>query len=61
MADVSVTLQYLEPFKSFSKKLLRVNRIIRIRNIWNHLTVGKKSSGKFRNVINKVCLQIIYI
>ena len=30
-------------------------------NSWNHLTVYKKTSGSFKNVINKMCLQIIYI
>ena len=30
-------------------------------NTWNHLTACKKSSGSFKNVIYKMCLQIIYI
>ena len=31
-------------------------------NTWNHLTVRqKRSSSSFKNVINKMCLQIIYI
>ena len=33
-------------------------------NTWNHLTVCKKkkiSSGTFKKVINKMCLQIIYL
>ena len=31
-------------------------------NTWNHLTEWKKSSGSFKNVTNKMCLQIyIYI
>ena len=31
-------------------------------NTWTHLTVYKKlSSSSFKNVINKVCLEIIYI
>ena len=32
------------------------------RNKWNHLTVVKKmSSGSFKNVIYKKCLEIIYL
>ena len=32
------------------------------RNTQNHLTVCKKmSSGSFKNLINKMCLQIIYM
>ena len=31
------------------------------RNKWNHLTVLKKlSSGSYKNVIKKMCLEIIY-
>ena len=30
-------------------------------NTWNHLTVYKKSSNSFKNVIYKMCLEIIYI
>ena len=31
-------------------------------NTWNHLTVckKKKKSGSFKNIIYKVCLQIIH-
>ena len=28
--------------------------------MWNQLTVGKKSSGSFENIIYKMCLEIIY-
>ena len=32
------------------------------RNTWNHLTVSQKmSSGLFKNIISKICLQIIYL
>ena len=30
------------------------------RNAWKYLTVKKKSSSSFKNVMNKMCLQIIY-
>ena len=31
-------------------------------NTWNYLIAGKKMSlGSFKNVINKICSQIIYI
>ena len=30
-------------------------------NTWNYLTVCKKSSGSFKNVIDKMCKQIIYV
>ena len=31
-------------------------------NTWNHLTVCKQmSSGLFKNIIYKMCLQILYI
>ena len=30
-------------------------------NVWNHLTVCKKISGLFKNIIYKMCLQISYI
>ena len=31
-------------------------------NTWNYLTVSKRMSlGSFKNVINKMCLQIIHI
>ena len=31
-------------------------------NKWNHLSVGKKmNSGSFKNLIYKMCLQIIYL
>ena len=31
-------------------------------NTWNHLIVCKKMSlGSFQNVINKMCLQVIYL
>ena len=29
-------------------------------NTWNYLCTKKKSSGSFKNVINKRCLQILY-
>ena len=32
------------------------------KNTWNHFTVRKRMSlGSFKNIINKMCLQIIYI
>ena len=36
--------------------------LVRRSNTWNHLTVWKRmSSDSFKNVINKMCLQIIFI
>ena len=44
-----------------------VKLLLLYSNTWNHLTVCQKkkkekmSSGSFKNVIYKMCLQIIYI
>ena len=43
------------------KKMTDVKLWLLYRNMWNHLTVRKKISGSFKNVIYKMCLQIIYV
>ena len=41
--------------------MLIIHRIIRIRYIykWEHLTVGKMSSGSYKNDIYQTCLENI--
>ena len=44
------------------KRMTDVKLLLVHRNTWNHLTVCKQmSSGSFENIINKMCLQIIYL
>ena len=44
------------------KQMSDVKLLLLDRNTWNHLIVGKKiSSSMFYNVINKICLQIVYV
>ena len=46
------------------KQMTDVKLLLLYSNTWNYLTVLKKrilSSGSFKNDINKMCLQIIYI
>ena len=44
------------------KWMTHVKLLLLHNNTWSHLTVYKKmKSGSFKNVINKMCLQIISI
>ena len=45
------------------KQMTDVKLLLLHSNTWNYLTMYKKkiSSGSFKKVINKMCLQIIYI
>ena len=43
------------------KQMTDVKLWLLYSNTWKYLTVGKKSSGSFKNVIHKMCLQIIYM
>ena len=44
------------------KQVTDVKLWLLYNNTWNHLTVYKQtSSGSFKNLINKMCLLILYI
>ena len=43
------------------KQMTDVKLQLLYSNTWNHLTVCKKCSGLFKNVIYKMCLQIMCI
>ena len=48
--------------KTVCKQMIGVTLWLLYRKIWKHLTVcAKKSSGLFKNVIYKMCLQTIHI
>ena len=52
----------LENIQLWGNKWLILSRIICIKNKWNHLIVCQKlSTVSFKNVINKICLEIIYL
>ena len=51
----------INSFKNkITPKLCEEEMFLLRRNTWNHLTENM-SSGSLKNVINKFCLQIIYI
>ena len=61
MIDVKLFVLHSSTWNHLIILGLIANRIIYVRNIWNRLTVCKKSSGLLKNVIFKISLQILYI
>ena len=44
------------------KQMIDVKLLLLYTNTWNHFTMCQKMSlGSFKNVISKMCLQIIYV